>query len=135
MAGARAALRGLLPGLLMAGGEQTAELTARERAVVREHALRFVLFMVEEEGESREAAQGAAALLVQHLAAKVPDKADWRREAASAILRLLAALPEELLQQSLRWLLRYFVFRISYFLSRICSGSPTVRSHQTVCSA
>jgi hypothetical protein len=63
MAGACAALRGLL----MADGKQTADFAPRERAVVREHALKLVLLMLEEEAR----------------------EADWRREAASAILRLL----------------------------------------------
>ena len=105
-AGARAVLRGLLPALLMAEKEQQAELSPKERAVVREHGLNFVLSMLEGRGEEVEEVQRAVAVLVQHMAAKVPDKADWRREAAAAIILLLEALPAQLLQTTVRWLLR-----------------------------
>merc|ERR1719319_1355457 len=88
-------------------GAQRAELSPKERAVIREHGLNFVLSMLEGRGEEVEEVQKAVAVLVQHMAAKVPDKADWRREAAAAIIRLLEALPANLLQAAIRWLLRF----------------------------
>ena len=106
-AGVLGVFRGLLPGLLMAEKEEQRDLAPRERAVIREHGLNFVLYLVEREGEEQAAVQWAVKVLVQHMAAKVPDKADWRREAAAAIVSLLEALPAAVLQDSLRWLLKF----------------------------
>ena len=106
-AGVLGVFRGLLPGLLMAEKEEQRDLAPRERAVIREHSLNFVLYLVEREGEEQADVQWAVKVLVQHMAAKVPDKADWRREAAAAIVTLLEALPPAVLQDSLRWLLKF----------------------------
>ena len=109
LAGSRAVLRSLLPGILMAEKEQRADLTPKERAVVREHGINFVLYLVEsaaEEAERKEREE-AAVLLVQHMAAKVPDKADWRREAASGILILMEVLSPALLHTTTRWILKF----------------------------
>ena len=109
LAGSRAVLRSLLPGILMAEKEQRADLTPKERAVIREHGINFVLHLVEsatEETERKEREE-AAVLLVQHMAAKVPDKADWRREAASGILTLMEVLSPALLHTTTRWILKF----------------------------
>ena len=76
LAGSRAVLRGLLPGILMAEKEQRADLTGKERAVIREHGLNFVLHLVESAADEveRKEREEAAVLLVHHMAAKVPDE-------------------------------------------------------------
>ena len=48
----------------------------------------------------------AVSVLVQHLAVKVPDKAEFRREAAEAIVTLMNALPRDLYTNSVRWFVR-----------------------------
>ena len=48
----------------------------------------------------------AVTILVQHLAVRVPDKAEFRREAAEAIVTLLSALPEALLTSCVNWFTR-----------------------------
>ena len=93
--------------------DSTILLPPRERSVVREHSLNFVLSLVQREGEGREGVASAVVVLVQHMAAKVappdssrpppllpkvPDMSDWRREAVYALLLLLEALPGPLLQ-------------------------------------
>ena len=109
LAGSRAVLRGLLPGILMAEKEQRADLTPKERAVIREHGINFVLHLVESAADEveRKEREEAAVLLVQHMAAKVPDKADWRREAASGILILMEVLSPALLHTTIRWILKF----------------------------
>lgn len=109
LAGSRAVLRSLLPGILMAEKEQRADLTPKERAVIREHGINFVLHLVESATEEveRKEREDAVVLLVQHMAAKVPDKADWRREAASGILTLMEVLSPALLHTTTRWILKF----------------------------
>ena len=51
-------------------------------------------------------AHEAAAVLVQHLATRVPDKADFRREAADAIVTIMSHKPGELYISSVRWFAR-----------------------------
>ena len=53
-----------------------------------------------------EAANRAVTVLVQHLALRVPDKADFRREAAEAIVTLLSVLPETMLSSCVEWFTR-----------------------------
>ena len=53
-----------------------------------------------------EAANRAVTVLVQHLAVRVPDKAEFRREAAEAIVTFLSALPEALLTSCVNWFTR-----------------------------
>ena len=53
-----------------------------------------------------EAACRAVTVLVQHLAVRVPDKADFRREAAEAVVTLLSALPEAMLSSCVEWFTR-----------------------------
>ena len=48
----------------------------------------------------------AVTILTQHLALRVPDKAEFRREAAEAIVTLLSALPEPLLSSCVDWFTR-----------------------------
>merc|ERR1719507_2044509 len=54
LAGSRAVLRSLLPGILMAEKEQRADLTPKERAVVREHGINFVIYLVESAADEAE---------------------------------------------------------------------------------
>ena len=53
-----------------------------------------------------EPASRAVTILVQHLAVRVPDKAEFRREAAEAIVTLLSALPDPLLSSCVNWFTR-----------------------------
>ena len=48
----------------------------------------------------------AVTILVQHLAVRVPDKADFRREAAEAIVSLISGLPDCLRAGSVQWCTR-----------------------------
>ena len=83
----------------MAEKEQRADLTPKERSVLREHGINFVLYLVESARteEERKEREEAVVLLIHHMAAKVPDKTDWRREAASGILTLIEVLSLSLL--------------------------------------
>ena len=56
--------------------------------------------------EGGEAVSKAVTVLVQHLAVRVPDKADFRREAADAIVTLLSALPDTMLTSCVEWFTR-----------------------------
>ena len=109
LAGSRAVLRSLLPGILMAEKEQRADLTPKERSVLREHGINFVLYLVESARteEERKEREEAVVLLIHHMAAKVPDKTDWRREAASGILTLIEVLSPSLLHSTTRWILKF----------------------------
>ena len=91
-------LRALVPGILMVG-----EGSARALSVHRANCLRFVRVLMK--GGGRQVSE-AAVILVQHLAARVPDKADYRREAAEAIVTLLTALPADLRNEVVRWFIR-----------------------------
>ena len=91
-------LRALVPGILMVG-----EGSARALSVHRNNCLRFVRVLMD--GGGRQVSE-AAVILVQHLAARVPDKADYRREAAEAIVTLLSALPTDLRNEVVRWFIR-----------------------------
>ena len=91
-------LRALVPGILMVG-----EGSARALSVHRANCLRFVRVLMG--GGGRQVSE-AAVILVQHLAARVPDKADYRREAAEAIVTLLTALPTDLRNEVVRWFIR-----------------------------
>ena len=88
-------LKGLLPGALMIGEKPTKVLE-----VIRAHTLRFIRFLMVGGGQ---AACRAASVLVQHMAAKVHSKAEFRREAAEAIVSLMGALPEDLFSSTVRW--------------------------------
>ena len=50
------------------------------------HNLRLIRFLMVEGGQ---AVCRRVGVLVQHMAAKVPDKAEFRREAAAAIISLM----------------------------------------------
>jgi condensin-2 complex subunit D3 len=91
-------LKGLLPGVLMIGEKPTKVLE-----VIRAHTLRFIRFLMVGGGQ---AACRAASVLVQHMAAKVHNKVEFRREAAEAIVSLMGALPEDLFSSTVRWFVR-----------------------------
>eukprot|EP00092_Neocalanus_flemingeri_P019653 GFUD01021285.1.p1 GENE.GFUD01021285.1~~GFUD01021285.1.p1 ORF type:complete len:1759 (-),score=675.16 GFUD01021285.1:47-5323(-) len=97
--GASVVLKGLLPGVLMVG-----EGTGNGLGVIRAHSLRFIRFLMVGGGD---AVCSSVAVLVQHLAVKVPDKAEFRREAAEAIVSLMVTLTGDLYSSSLRWFVRY----------------------------
>jgi hypothetical protein len=71
--------------------------------VIRAHTLRFIRFLMVGGGQ---AACRAASVLVQHMAAKVHNKVEFRREAAEAIVSLMGALPEDLFSSTVRWFVR-----------------------------
>ena len=54
----------------------------------------------------------AVSVLVQHLAVRVPDKAEFRREAAEAIVTLMSALPRDMNTSSVRWFVRCSYYRV-----------------------
>ena len=91
-------LRALIPSILMVG-----EGTNKSLGVIRAHSLRFVRFLMRAGGP---AVCSAVTVLVQHLAVRVPDRADFRREAAEAILTLLSALQESMLSPCIDWFTR-----------------------------
>ena len=91
-------LKGLLPGVLMVG-----EGTTKGLGVIRAHTLRFIRFLMVGGGQ---AVCRAVGVLVQHMAVKVPDKAEFRREAAEAIVSLMGALPRDLFTSTVRWFVR-----------------------------
>ena len=64
---------------------------------------RFVRVLMSGGGEP---VSRAVTILVQHLAVRVPDKAEFRREAAEAIVTLLSALPDALLTSCVNWFTR-----------------------------
>ena len=91
-------LRALIPSILMVG-----EGTNKSLGVIRAHSLRFVRLLMRAGGP---AVCSAVTVLVQHLAVRVPDRADFRREAAEAILTLLSALQESMLSPCVDWFTR-----------------------------
>ena len=96
--GVSTVLKGLLPGVLMVG-----EGTTKGLGVIRAHTLRFIRFLMVGGGQ---AVCRAVGVLVQHMAVKVPDKAEFRREAAEAIVSLMGALPRDLFSNTVRWFVR-----------------------------
>ena len=84
-----------------------------------------------------EAVCRAVTILVQHLAVRVPDKADFRREAADAIVTLLSALPDAMLSSCVEWFTRLVSSALTQLgcLSNILSaGWLTVIRPLTECS-
>ena len=71
--------------------------------ICRKNCIRFVIILMTHNGQL---AHEAASVLVQHLATRVPDKADFRREAAEAVVTLLSALPEAMLSSCVEWFTR-----------------------------
>ena len=99
--GVHAVLKGLLPGVLLVGEGPTKGL-----GVIRAHTLRFVRFLMVGGGQP---VCKAVCVLVQHMAVKVPDKAEFRREAAEAIVNLMQALPRDMFSSTVRWFVRLVV--------------------------
>ena len=66
--------------------------------MIRAHTLRFPIV-----GGRQSVCK---AVLVQHMAIKVPDKAEFRREAAEAIDSLTGALTRDLFSSTVRWFVR-----------------------------
>ena len=64
---------------------------------------RFVRVLMEAGGEP---VSKAVTILTQHLALRVPDKADFRREAAEAIVTLISALRPSLRAENVQWFIR-----------------------------
>ena len=64
---------------------------------------RFVRVLMRGGGE---AASKAVTILVQHLAVRVPDKAEYRREAAEAVVTLISGLSPSLRAETVQWFIR-----------------------------
>ena len=90
-------LKGLLPGVLRIG-----EKPIKELEVIRSHTLEFIRFIMARGGK---AVCRAVSLLVQHMAAKVDNDAEFRRETVEAIVSLMEVLPEDSYSSSVRWLI------------------------------
>ena len=95
--GVSVVLRGLLPGVLMVGEGPTKGL-----GVIMAHTLSFIGFLMVGGGQ---AVCRAVGVLVHHMAVMVPDKAEFRREAAEAILSMWA-LHRDLFSSTVRWFVR-----------------------------
>jgi len=68
------------------------------------HTLRFIGILMVVGGQAVCRAMG---VLVHHMPVMVPDKSEFRREAAEAILSLMWALPRDLFSSIVRWFVRY----------------------------
>lgn len=91
--------RYLLPGILMTH-RGASEIAPRGLAIIREHAMHFVKHLMATVGD---ASFGSVEILVQHLAMKVPDRAEFRQKASSAIVDLLIGLPGHVFTRIVRW--------------------------------
>ncbi|KAG8434741.1 hypothetical protein GDO86_012914 [Hymenochirus boettgeri] len=70
----------------------------------RNQAIRFISFLV---GELKDTVLPVLVILLQHICAKFPDKADYRVYAAQALVKLMEKLPNKEYAAFLDWLYRY----------------------------
>ncbi|XP_009068690.1 PREDICTED: condensin-2 complex subunit D3, partial [Acanthisitta chloris] len=77
----------------------------------RNQAVKFVSFLVD---ELKEVAFPVLRILLQHICAKVPDKADYRTYAAQALVTLLNKLPCLEFADFITWLYKYSLTRVAY---------------------
>ncbi|XP_072886251.1 condensin-2 complex subunit D3 isoform X2 [Hemitrygon akajei] len=101
--------RRLLNVILMLDGEEgtrsAALLSVRQRAInARGQAIRFVSYIVD---ELKATALPVLRILLQHICAKVPDKAEYRTHGAQAVVKLLTKLPCADYVTFLDWFHRY----------------------------
>ncbi|NWI40080.1 CNDD3 protein, partial [Picathartes gymnocephalus] len=76
----------------------------------RKQAVKFISFLVD---ERKEAVYPVLRILLQHICAKVPDKADYRTHAAQALVTLLDKLPCAEFAEFIRWLYKYSFTKVS----------------------
>ena len=89
----------LLPGILMTH-RGSSEISPKGLAVIREHSLHFTKHIMASVGEP---SNEAVTIMIQHLAMKVPDKAEFRQKASNAIITLLIGLPSGDYTKMVRW--------------------------------
>ena len=87
--------------------------------ICRKNCIRFVIILMTHNGQL---AHEAASVLVQHLATRVPDKADFRREAADAIVNIMSHMPRQLYLDTVRWFARYIATNLNILLSTYSQG-------------
>ena len=82
--------------------------------MIREHTLHFVKHLIVVVGE--ESCEGVQTL-IQHLAMKVPERAEYRHKACDAIITLMLGLPHAFYTATVR----YYFFRAydDYFFKLI----------------
>ena len=90
-------LKGLLSGVLRIGDVPTKGLE-----IIKSHTLGFIRFLMAGGGQT---VCRAVSLLIQHMAAKVDNRAEFRKEAVEAIISLMEALPGDFFSSSVRWLI------------------------------
>ncbi|GLH02075.1 Condensin-2 complex subunit D3 [Gryllus bimaculatus] len=93
----------LLPNILMAG-DFVRDITMGNLNLIRLQTEKFVLHLLKSLVE--ESYQGIC-LFVQHLCARVTDRADFRLKVSQSIVSLLKALPSEPYFNTIKWVLRF----------------------------
>jgi len=101
--GARTVLhvfKGLMPSILTVP-RGASDMTGRALSNIRELALKFIKHLVRHDTE--DVVQPALVVLVEHLAVKVPDKTDYRKLAADAIVALMEEMTADLYRKAVKW--------------------------------
>lgn len=81
----------------------SSEISPKGLQVIREHSLHFIKHLMVKIGdESHEAVQ----ILIQHIAMKVPERAEYRHGATSAIITLMTGLPDGYYSITANWFFR-----------------------------
>ena len=78
-------------------------ITLKGLNVIREHSLHFVKHLMVKVGE--DSCEGIK-ILIQHLAMKVPERAEYRHKACDAIIILLLGLPHSVYTSTITWFFR-----------------------------
>ena len=71
-------LQYLLPGILMTP-RGSSDIAPRGLTIIREHTLHFVKYLMSQQGEG---SHDAVEVLVQHIALRVPERAEFRHKAS-----------------------------------------------------
>ncbi|XP_014112787.1 PREDICTED: condensin-2 complex subunit D3 [Pseudopodoces humilis] len=77
----------------------------------RNQAVKFISSLVD---ELKEAVYSVLRILLQHICAKVPDKADYRTYAAQALVTLMDKFPCAEFAEFIAWLYKYSLNQVSY---------------------
>lgn len=76
------------------------DLSARSLGVIRDHAIIFVKYILT---QIKDPAYDAVFILVQHLCARVPDKAEFRQKTAQSVVEILRHLPIKVYSDLIKW--------------------------------